>query len=56
MVLPTENLHKDKKISILQGFYHPECLLALKSKVRVHSGLSKEHRKQLIDEYLMRHY
>lgn len=28
----------------------------LKSKVRVHSGISKEHRKKLIDEYLKRHY
>lgn len=28
----------------------------LKSKVRVHSGLTKEHRKKLIDEYLSRHY
>lgn len=28
----------------------------IKSKVRVHSGISKEHRRKLIDEYLMRHY
>ena len=28
----------------------------IKSKVRVHSGLSKTHRKQFIDEYLTRHY
>lgn len=28
----------------------------IKSKVGVHSGLSKEHRKRLIDEYLTRHY
>ena len=28
----------------------------LKSKVRVHSGLSKDHRKKLLDEYIMRHY
>lgn len=28
----------------------------IKSKVRVHSGISKEHRMKLIDEYLTRHY
>ena len=28
----------------------------LKTKLRVHSGLSREHRKKLIDEYLARHY
>ena len=28
----------------------------LKSKVRVHSGLSKDHRKKLLDGYIMRHY
>lgn len=28
----------------------------IKSKVRVHSGLTGEHRKKLIDEYLFRHY
>lgn len=28
----------------------------IKSKVRVHSGISKENRKKLIDEYLSRHY
>lgn len=28
----------------------------IKSKVRVHSGMSKEHRKQFIDEYIMRQY
>lgn len=28
----------------------------IKSKVRVHSGMSKEHRKRFIDEYLMRQY
>ena len=28
----------------------------IKSKVRVHSGLTREHRKKLIDEYLSRHY
>ena len=28
----------------------------LKSKVRVHSGISKEHRKKLLDEYIKRHY
>ena len=28
----------------------------LKTKLRVHSGITKEHRKKLIDEYLARHY
>ena len=28
----------------------------IKSKVRVHSGLTREHRKKLIDEYLSLHY
>jgi hypothetical protein len=28
----------------------------IKSKVRVHSGLTREHRKKLIDEYITRHY
>ena len=28
----------------------------IKTKLRVHSGISREHRKKLIDEYLMRHY
>lgn len=28
----------------------------IKTKLRVHSGLSREHRKKLIDEYLARHY
>ena len=28
----------------------------LKTKLRVHSGITKEHRKKLIDEYLTRHY
>ena len=28
----------------------------IKSKVRVHSGISKENRKKLIDEYISRHY
>lgn len=28
----------------------------IKSKVRVHSGITKEHRKKLIDEYISRHY
>lgn len=28
----------------------------IKSKVRVHSGLTREHRKLLIDEYVSRHY
>ena len=28
----------------------------IKSKVRVHSGITKEHRMKLIDEYISRHY
>lgn len=28
----------------------------IKSKVRVHSGMKRENRKRLIDEYIMRHY
>lgn len=28
----------------------------IKTKLRVHSGISREHRKKLIDEYLVRHY
>ena len=28
----------------------------IKTKLRVHSGLSAEHRKKLINEYLTRHY
>ena len=28
----------------------------IKSKVRVHSGIKREHRKKLIDEYISRHY
>ena len=28
----------------------------LKTKVRVHSGISKEHRKKLLDEYIKRNY
>ena len=34
-----------------------ECIFSdLKTKLRVHSGITKEHRKKLIDEYLTRHY
>lgn len=28
----------------------------IKSKLRVHSGISRERRKKIIDEYLSRHY
>lgn len=28
----------------------------LKTKVRVHSGISKEHRKKLLDEYIKRYF
>ena len=55
--------------TLLWTFYdHPEIALPntnnglegifadIKTKLRVHSGLSKENRKKLIDEYLSRHY
>ncbi len=35
----------------LEGFFSD-----LKTKVRVHSGISKEHRKKLLNEYIRRHY
>ena len=28
----------------------------IKTMLQVHSGISREHRKKLIDEYLMRYY
>ncbi len=28
----------------------------LKTKVRVHSGLSRDNRRKLLDEYILRHY
>lgn len=56
-----------RNMPLLWTFYdHPETGLPntnnalegmfsdLKSKVRVHSGISKEHRKKLIDEYIKR--
>lgn len=58
-----------RNMPLLWTFYdHPETGLPntnnalegmfsdLKSKVRVHSGISKEHRKKLIDEYIKRLY
>ena len=58
-----------RNMPLLWTFYdHPETGLPntnnaleglfsdLKSKVRVHSGISKEHRKKLLDEYIKRHY
>lgn len=58
-----------RNMSLLWTFYdHPETGLPntnnalegvfsdLKSKVRVHRGISKENRKKLLDEYIMRHY
>ena len=58
-----------RNMSLLWTFYdHPETGLPntnnalegvfsdLKSKVRAHRGISKENRKKLLDEYIMRHY
>ena len=58
-----------RNMSLLWTFYdHPEIGLPntynalegvfsdLKSKVRAHRGISKENRKKLLDEYIMRHY
>lgn len=58
-----------RNMSLLWTFYdHPETGLPntnnalegvfsdLKSKVRTHRGISKENRKKLLDEYIMRHY
>lgn len=35
----------------LEGFFSD-----LKTKVRVHSGISKGHRKKLLGEYIRQHY
>ncbi len=47
--------YKDRVIpntnNVLEGIFSD-----VKSKVRIHSGLTREHRKKLIDEYLSRHY
>lgn len=58
-----------RNMPLLWTFYdHPEYGLPntnnglegvfsdLKTKLRVHSGLSREHRKKFIDEYFSRHY
>ena len=58
-----------RNMSLLWTFYdHPETGLPntnnaieglfsdIKSKLRVHRGVSKENRKKLLDEYIMRHY
>lgn len=58
-----------RNIPLLWTFYdHPETGLPntnnaleglfsdLKTKVRVHSGISREHREKLLDEYIRRHY
>ena len=58
-----------RNIPLLWTFYdHPETGLPntnnaleglfsdLKTKVRVHSGISREHRKKLLDEYIKRNY
>ena len=47
--------YKDRVIpntnNVLEGIFSD-----VKSKVRIHSGLTREHRKKLINEYLSRHY
>ena len=58
-----------RNMPLLWTFYnHPETGLPntnnaleglfsdLKSKVRVHCGISREHRKKLLDEYIKRFY
>ena len=58
-----------RNMPLLWTFYdHPELGLPntnnglegifsdLKTKLRVHSGISREHRKKFIDEYLLRHF
>ena len=58
-----------RNMNLLWTFYdHPETGLPntnnaleglfsdIKSKLRVHRGISKEGRKKLLDEYIMRHY
>lgn len=58
-----------RNMPLLWTFYdHPETGLPntnngleglfsdLKTKVRIHSGISKENRKKLLDEYIKRHY
>ena len=58
-----------RNMPLLLTFYdHPETGLPntnnaleglfsnLKTKVRVHSGISREHREKLLDEYIRRHY
>ena len=58
-----------RNMPLLWTFYdHPETGLPntnnaleglfsdLKTKVRVHSGINKEHRKKLLDEYIKRNY
>lgn len=62
-------LSVNRNMPLLWTFYdHPETGLPntnnaleglfsdLKTKVRVHSGISREHRKKLLDEYIKRHY
>lgn len=45
------DLHLPNTNNGLEGIFSD-----LKSKVRVHSGLTKERRKKLLDEYMTRHY
>lgn len=58
-----------RNMPLLWTFYdHPETGLPntnngleglfsdLKSKIRVHSGIGREQRKKLLDEYIRRHY
>lgn len=46
-----QELHIPNTNNGLEGIFSD-----IKSKVRVLSGLTRKHRKKLIDEYLFRHY
>jgi len=46
-----ENLHLPRTNNALEG-----CFADIKTKMRVHSGISKERRECLIDEYIARKY
>jgi len=46
-----KDLHLPRTNNALEG-----CFADIKTKMRVHSGISKERRKCLIDEYIARKY
>ena len=67
--LRSAHLSLRRNMPLLWTFYdHPEMGLPntnnaieglfsdIKSKLRVHRGISKDNRKKLLDEYIMRHY